>query len=323
MTRRSTSARACTTRWVRAASARRSRAAISCSTRTATTARSTRSRPTSSIVMLDPYHNHLDEAWFEINPAGVRGDQFNGDPSWDPIWEAATHVDSLGWTAEMRIPYSQLRFSRDTVQTWGMQIWRYADRLNEQDMWSFWRNERSGRPGVLRHARRARASAAPAAARDSAVRASRASSSSTPTPSDPYHGSSYGRVQRGRRPQVPADVEPHARRDVNPDFGQVEVDPATLNLSAFETFYRREAPVLRRRSSAFNFGGLSCNFCSNTSSLGLFYSRRIGRPPQLNRTTCETTPPFADTPGLHADPRRGEDHGAHEQRLHRRAARCA
>ena len=45
------------------------------------------------IVILDPYHNHIDQAWFEINPAGVRGDQFNGDPSWDPIWQAATQVD--------------------------------------------------------------------------------------------------------------------------------------------------------------------------------------------------------------------------------------
>src|SRR6267154_2281430 len=57
------------------------------------------------IVILDPYHNHIDQAWFEINPAGVRGDQFNGDPSWDPIWQAAARVDSLGWTAELRIPY--------------------------------------------------------------------------------------------------------------------------------------------------------------------------------------------------------------------------
>ena len=71
---------------------------------------------------LDPYHNHIDHALFEINPAGVRGDSFNGDDSWDPIWEGAVGVDSLGWTAEMRIPYSQLRFSRESVQTWGMQI---------------------------------------------------------------------------------------------------------------------------------------------------------------------------------------------------------
>src|SRR5438105_9535906 len=98
------------------------------------------------IVMLDPYHNKIDQAWFEVNPAGVRGDQFNGDPSWDPIWQAATRVDSLGWTAEMRIPYSQLRFSRASLQTWGLQIWRYSDRLHEQDMWSFRKLSEAGGP---------------------------------------------------------------------------------------------------------------------------------------------------------------------------------
>ncbi|HEV2642111.1 MAG TPA: carbohydrate binding family 9 domain-containing protein, partial [Candidatus Elarobacter sp.] len=103
------------------------------------------------VVILDPYHNHIDRALFEINPAGVRGDQLNGDDSWDPIWEATAHVDSLGWTAEMRIPYSQLRFSRDSAQTWGMQIWRYADRLNERDMWSYWRHNESGGPAFFGH----------------------------------------------------------------------------------------------------------------------------------------------------------------------------
>jgi hypothetical protein len=101
------------------------------------------------IVVLDPYHNHIDEAWFEVNPQGVKGDQFDGDPSWDPIWEAATHTDSLGWTAEMRIPFSQLRFSRDSVQTWGMEVWRYIDRLNEQDMWAYWRTSEAGGPAYF------------------------------------------------------------------------------------------------------------------------------------------------------------------------------
>jgi hypothetical protein len=104
------------------------------------------------IVSLDPYHNHIDGAWFEVNPAGVKGDEFNGDPSWDPVWEAAAQVDSEGWTAEMRIPYSQLRFSQDADQVWGLQIWRYVDALNEQDMWSFWRQN----PGDRRAAPTAR-----------------------------------------------------------------------------------------------------------------------------------------------------------------------
>ena len=103
------------------------------------------------VVRLDPYHNHLDDAWFEVNPAESKGEQFNGDPSWDPVWEAATHVDSEGWTAEMRIPFSQLRFSRDRRQTWGLQIWRYVDSLNEQDMWSFRPRDDASGPAFYGH----------------------------------------------------------------------------------------------------------------------------------------------------------------------------
>ena len=105
-------------------------------------------------VVLDPYHNHLDEIWFEINPAGVRGDQYNGDPSWDPVWEGATQVTAEGWTAEIRIPYSQLRFSSQPVQTWGLQLWRFVDRLNEQDQWSFRRRDESGGPAYYGHLER-------------------------------------------------------------------------------------------------------------------------------------------------------------------------
>ncbi len=69
---------------------------------------------------------------------------------------------------------------------------------------------------------------------------------------------------------------------INPDFGQVEVDPASLNLSAYETFYDEKRPFFVANRSAFSFGGASCMFCSNFSGLGVLYSRRIGRPPQLN-----------------------------------------
>ena len=246
------------------------------------------------IVMLDPYHNHIDNAWFEINPAGVRGDQFNGDPSWDPIWQAATHVDSLGWTAEMRIPYSQLRFSRDSVQTWGMQIWRYTDRLNEQDMWSFRRKSESGGPmyfgslgGLVIEPQPHQLEILPY------VESRRQYKYAVPT--DPYHKSSYGRVSAGADMKYLLTSSLALDATVNPDFGQVEVDPATINLSAYETYYSEKRPFFVAGSSAFDFGNFSCNFCSNTSSLDIFYSRRIGRPPQLNPYVGNVAD-FADTP---------------------------
>jgi hypothetical protein len=232
-------------------------------------------------ILLDPYHNHLDEVWFEINPAGVRGDQFNGDPSWDPVWEGAAHITSDGWTAEMRIPYSQLRFSRDEHQTWGMQVWRYVDRLNEQDMWSYRRRDESGGPAYFGHLEglavargRRQVELLPYAVSRSQFKYA--------SPGDPYRDSREMKVNAGADIKYNLTSNLTLDATINPDFGQVEVDPASLNLSAYETFYDEKRPFFVANRSAFSFGGTSCYFCSNFSGLGVLYSRRIGRPPQLN-----------------------------------------
>jgi len=247
------------------------------------------------IVMLDPYHNHIDNAWFEINPAGAKGDQFNGDPSWDPIWQSAAHVDSLGWTAEMRIPYSQLRFSRDTAQTWGMQIWRYSDRNNEKDMWAFWRQNEAGGPAYYGHLAGLKIFSRPRQFELLPYVLTGEQFKFAPS-SDPYHNSSENRLQAGLDLKYLLTSNLTLDATVNPDFGQVEVDPATINLSAYETYYDEKRPFFVAGSDAFDFGGASCMFCSNFSSLDLFYSRRIGRVPQLN-SWVDTRAAFDDTPG--------------------------
>src|SRR3954468_780298 len=99
--------------------------------------------------VFDTFRDKNNRTWFELNPDGVKGDHQNGDPSYDPVWEGATNIDSLGWTAEFRIPFSQLRFSREQNQVWGMQIWREVNRRNEQDMWAFWRSNEAGGPAYF------------------------------------------------------------------------------------------------------------------------------------------------------------------------------
>ncbi len=232
------------------------------------------------IIRLDPYHNHLDDVWFEVNPAGVKGDQFNGDPSWDPIWEAATQVNAEGWTAEMRIPFSQLRFSQDPEQTWGMQIWRYIDQLNEQDMWSFRRRNEPGGPAFFGHLTGLAISSQPRQfeVMPYAVTGSRFEHAS---PADPYHDGRDMRFSAGADVKYLLTSNLTLDATLNPDFGQVEVDPSVLNLSAFETYYDEKRPFFIAGASAFRFGGMNCMFCSNSASLTAFYSRRIGRPPQL------------------------------------------
>jgi hypothetical protein len=250
------------------------------------------------VVSLDPYHNRLDNVLFEVNPAGVRGDQLNGDPSWDPIWEAAAQVDSLGWTAEMRIPLSQLRFSAAETQSWGLQIWRYVDRLNERAMWSFWSRTMQGGPaffgtlqGLAIATQPRQLELLPYLVTGSTLR--------SVDPADRDQASPVFRLGIGGDLKYLLTSNLTLDATFNPDFGQVEVDPATLNLTAFETFYEEKRPFFVAGASAFRFGRGRCMFCTEGSGIGAFYSRRIGRSPQLtaglSQTAAHMDPPESTT----------------------------
>ncbi|NJD20737.1 MAG: carbohydrate binding family 9 domain-containing protein, partial [Gemmatimonadetes bacterium] len=246
------------------------------------------------VVNLDPYHNRIDNAWFEVNPAGVKGDQFNGDPSWDPIWDAAAQSDAEGWTAEMRIPYSQLRFSRDKAQVWGMQVWRYIDARNEQDMWSFWRRNASGGPAFFGEIAGLEIGSRPRQVELLPYVVAGGTFEDAAT-GDPYHDGRESNLGVGADIKYLLTSNLTLDATLNPDFGQVEVDPASLNLSAYETYYEEKRPFFIAGASAFRFGGMRCMFCSNTSGLSAFYSRRIGRPPQLGGLV-QGTSAYADAP---------------------------
>src|SRR5213593_2410641 len=92
-------------------------------------------------LMIDSYHDHRTAFGFDVNPAGVRRDEIQtvnqDDNSWDAVWDVATRVDSAGWTVEYRIPFSQLRFSRDSAQTWGVQFERVIGRRKEYAVSAF------------------------------------------------------------------------------------------------------------------------------------------------------------------------------------------
>ncbi len=231
-------------------------------------------------LVFDTFRDKNGRTWFELNPLGVKGDHQNGDGSYDPVWEGATQIDSLGWTAEFRIPYSQLRFSRDSAQTWGMQVWRNIDRRNEQDMWAFWRlNEYGGPPyfgtleGIVVPSSPRQIELVPyATSRGTFARAQ---------PGDPYHSARDVGYRIGGDVKLNLNSSLTLNGTINPDFGQVEVDPAVVNLSVFETTFSEKRPFFVSNSQYFSFGGFSCYFCDNVSSLNLVYTRRIGRSPQL------------------------------------------
>jgi hypothetical protein len=231
-------------------------------------------------VVFDTFRDKNGRAWFELNPDGVKGDHQNGDSSYDPVWEGATTIDSLGWTAEFRIPYSQLRFSREPNQVWGMQIWRTIDRRNEYDMWAFWRSNEYGGPayfgtleGITVNSRPRQVELVPYATSRSKYERAR--------PGDPYHSNSELTYRVGGDAKINLTSNLTLDATVNPDFGQVEVDPAVVNLSVFETTFSEKRPFFISNSQYFSTGGFSCYFCSNISSLNFIYTRRIGRSPQL------------------------------------------
>ncbi len=231
-------------------------------------------------LVFDTFRDKNSRNWFELNPDGVKGDHQNGDPSYDPVWEGAAKIDSLGWTAEFRIPFSQLRFSRAVDQVWGMQIWREVNRRNEQDMWAFWRSNEYGGPAYFGTLEGIKVSSRPRQM-EIVPYATTRSKLERAQPGDPFHSNAEMTYRAGGDVKVNLTSNLTLDATVNPDFGQVEVDPAVVNLSVFETTFSEKRPFFVSNSQYFSTGGFNCYFCSNVSSLNLIYTRRIGRSPQL------------------------------------------
>src|SRR2546425_4471932 len=231
-------------------------------------------------VIFDTYHDHIGRLFFWVNPSGVKQDANGlgggGDPSWDPVWEVKTNIDSLGWTAEMRIPFSQLRYPETSEeQTWGLQIWRQENRLNELSQWAWWGLEETGGPPRFGHLHGLLIRHAPGRAEVMPYVVGR--SANVPgNQSDPFFDPHAldGRVGGDATLRVTSNLTLNAT--VNPDFGQVEADPAVVNLSAFETFFNERRPFFVESSGTYRF---DIN-CFDGPCTGLFYSRRLGRQPR-------------------------------------------
>ncbi|MEN8375071.1 MAG: DUF5916 domain-containing protein [Gemmatimonadota bacterium] len=237
-------------------------------------------------VIIDSYHDRRTGFAFYVNPRGVRRDLYlfndnDDDEGWDPVWAAAAAVDSDGWTAEMRIPLSQLRFSATTgteETTWGVNFYRELAREDEEAYWSAVLPDVDGfvsRSGTLVGLRQLdpprRLEIEPYT-----------SASLTRAPGDaanPFFESSDfgGNVGADLNWGVTPDLTLSAT--INPDFGQVEVDPAVVNLSAFETFFPEKRPFFLEGVDIFNSFGRTRTF-NNFGGQTVFFSRRIGRQPQ-------------------------------------------
>jgi hypothetical protein len=247
--------------------------------------------------VFDTFHDHAGRTIFTVAPSGARADAGqaspNADPSWDPIWEVATQIDSLGWTAEMRIPFSQLRYPRSAEQTWGAQIWRFSERLNEVSMWSFWGKQEPGGPALFGHIEGLQIAERKLGLEMMPYMVTRAEAVTPAQAGSPLRDSTEYGMRFGADLKALLTSTLTLDATFNPDFGQVELDPAVVNLTQFETSFEEKRPFFIEGSGLFGFGGFSCFFCSNVSSLSLFYSRRIGRRPQ---GFVSGTPKFVEIP---------------------------
>ena len=240
-------------------------------------------------LFLDSYHDRRTGYEFGVNPSGVKLDaqvynDGNEDFAWDAVWDVATRVDSLGWTAEFRIPLSQLRYGRQKHHTFGLTIdrdlYRYAQRVS----WPLFRQSKAGFVSQFGEVDGFDDLEAPRRLEAAPYVVTKNVSEFTST--------GIGRTQDiagggDLKYRVASNLTLDAT--VNPDFGQVEADPAVLNLTAFESFFREQRPffVAGRGLFQFDVNCTAVNDCSTGE--GLVYSRRIGRAPELANTYNDTT----------------------------------
>ncbi len=233
-------------------------------------------------VVVDSYFDRRTAFHFAVNPVGVKTDLYRfddtqEDPGWDAVWDAATSVDEEGWSAEFRIPLSQLRFRDAADQTWGINFLRKIARHDETVLWA--PTSRSdaaivSRFGELTGIRDLHPPRRLEMTPYTVARLERAPGD----PDNPFYrqNATFGTVGADLKYGITSDLTLNVT--LNPDFGQVEADPAQVNLSAYETFLPERRPFFVEGANLFNFSLALGDGDDAVESL--FYSRRIGRSPQ-------------------------------------------
>jgi hypothetical protein len=228
-------------------------------------------------INFDSYHDHRTGFEFNVSAAGQKTDQivtnpWDADNSWDAVWTAKVGFEDSAWVVEYEIPLNQLRYSNETDQTWGMHVWRWIDRLQEE---SDWEPQTSTGPGMLYlFGHLEGISGLPKSRRIELMPyvlgkvSTFKKDAANPYEKDGY--SPFGSIgldaKIGLSSNFTADVT------INPDFGQVESDPSEMNLSIYETLYEEKRPFFLEGKNIFNY---------EFDGMKLFYSRRIGQSPSF------------------------------------------
>ena len=230
-------------------------------------------------VLIDSYHDLRTAFLFTVTAAGVRGDEIisnNGDDfddSWNPIWSAKAQIIKNGWSAEMKIPLSQLRFGNANEQLWGLNVIRNLFKENEL---SAWNRIPVGSAGWVSQAGELRGLRALKAQKQLEIQPFLASQKETykAEVGNPYRDGSTSKLNAGLDAKIGITNDLTLDLTVNPDFGQVEADPAAIALDGFEIFNREQRPFFVENKNIFDY-----RYADNRNNL--FFSRRIGRNPQI------------------------------------------
>ncbi len=219
---------------------------------------------------VDPFHDHQTGYEFTVTAAGVLADarfynDNSSDGSWDAVWEGNIKREPWGYSVEMKIPYHCLRFPVQDIQTWGVNFTRGITRKNEFAKWSF--SPQSDGGLVSRFGHLTGLESLKPAGHTQVMPYGVSSLQSEPKSIGNPDGRSYS-GNTGVDVKFPLTTDLVVDATINPDFGQVELDEPVLNLSAYETFYEEKRPFFMEGSDLF------------VTRYNLFYSRRIGRPPQ-------------------------------------------
>ncbi|MEO8232133.1 MAG: DUF5916 domain-containing protein [Ignavibacteriota bacterium] len=242
-------------------------------------------------IYLDPYNDDRTGYFFAVNAGGsiADGTLFNDswdDNSWDGIWEHKTTVDKNGWNVEMRIPFTQLRFKESDKMVWGINLNRDIKRKHEMSYYVMVPKNQSGFVskfadliGLENIKLKQRFELLPYFVQKAQYLVH--------DQNDPFYKSNQYKTSIGTDIKFSIGSNLNVDATFNPDFGQVEVDPAIVNLSEFETFYNEKRPFFIEGGNIFSFGngGANNNWGFNFGVPELTYSRRIGRRPQGNVMT--------------------------------------
>lgn len=235
-------------------------------------------------INIDSYHDLRTAFSFTFSCSGVRGDEFisdngnNWDTNWNPIWDGKSHIDEKGWTAEIKIPFSQLRYNGNPDQIWGFQVQRLVFRKNERS--TFQRIPQNGSGWVSRFAELHGLSNLP---HNKGVEIAPYVVAKT----EHFKQEIGNPFADGSRQQVTVGVDGKlaVTRDlildytINPDFGQVEADPGAVRLDGYQIFFNERRPFFMESRNLFDYQLTGSATGFDFDSDLLFYSRRIGGAP--------------------------------------------